>query len=516
MRFLRTTPLKTLLCLLASTTLTSAAIKLPAIFGDHMVLQRQQFNPVWGQADPGERITVRINGQQATAYAGLDGRWKVKLKPMPAGGPYTLEVAGRQKLRFEDVMVGEVWLCSGQSNMKWSVAQSDGGDLEVTGAASAQLRMLSVPHYGSQQAQWDFKGKWQSSNRWVAASFSAVGYHFGQRIQRALGVTVGLIDNAWGGSSAEAWLPREVLEAYPRYHSHLEEWDVKAANYTDAMHAERVANWRAWNANGRVGKAPPWPNHFRDGQQRPANLYNGVLHPIIGYGMRGVIWYQGESNVARASDYAHLFPLLISTWREQWQQGDFPFYWVQLADYLAEPSASQQRSAWAELREAQTESLSVANSGQAVIIDCGEGRDIHPRNKRTVADRLARHALAKTYGFELACESPRFATLTLQDAAVEVRFEHVSAEGLYAFDVAEVQGFELAGADGSFYRATAEIVAKDRVRVVHPEIAEPTMLRYGWADNPVVNLFDRNGLPVTPFRAEVVGDTTAESVESAH
>jgi sialate O-acetylesterase len=187
-----------------------------------------------------------------------------------------------------------------------------------------------------------------------------------------------------------------------------------------------------------------------------------------------------------------------------------------LADYLAEPSASQQRSAWAELREAQTESLSVANSGQAVIIDCGEGRDIHPRNKRTVADRLARHALAKTYGFELACESPRFATLTLQDAAVEVRFEHVSAEGLYAFDVAEVQGFELAGADGSFYRATAEIVAKDRVRVVHPEIAEPTMLRYGWADNPVVNLFDRNGLPVTPFRAEVVGDTTAESVESAH
>lgn len=500
---------------LGAATLSLAEMSLPAIFGNHMVLQRQQINPVWGRAAAGQVITVRINGQQMTTAADLDGRWKLNLMPMPAGGPYTLEVSGQQTIRFTDVMVGEVWLCSGQSNMQWPLAQSDGADLEVFTATSSQLRMISIPEVGTQQAQEDFKGQWQLSDAEVAASFSAVGYHFGQRLQRALGVTVGLIDNAWGGSAVEAWIPREVLDNHPRYRNFLKDWDAKAAAYTDVQHAACVAQWEAWLAGEREGEAPRWPTDLRYGQGRPANLYNGVLHPIIGYGMRGVIWYQGESNAARAEQYAHLFPLMISTWREQWQQGDFPFYWSQLADFTAELEGAQQESWWAELREAQTKTLDLPNTGQAVIIDCGEGRDIHPRNKRTVADRLVRHALAKTYGYNLACESPRFAELTLRDAGVEVRFEHVSSGGLYAFDVAAVKGFDLAGADGIFHWASAQIIGQDRIFVMHPKITEPTALRFGWADNPVFNLFDRNGLPVTPFRTHVVDGISVDRTAAA-
>jgi sialate O-acetylesterase len=505
-----TSPIIYLCCYLAAGSLAVAEMVLPAIFGDHMVLQREQINPVWGRAAAGQSITVSINGQQASTNADLDGRWKLNLQPMPAGGPYTLEVSGQQTIRMTDVMVGEVWLCSGQSNMQWDLRQSDGADLELLTAASTQLRMISIPQVGTQQAQVDFNGQWQLSDPAVAETFSAVGYHFGQRLQQALGVTVGLIDNAWGGSAVEAWIPREVLDSYPRYRDFLKDWDTKAAAYTDAQHAASVTHWEAWEASDREGAAPRWPTDSRYGQHRPANLYNGVLHPIIGYGMRGVIWYQGESNASRSEQYAHLFPLLISAWREQWQQGDFPFYWAQLADFTAELEGAQQESWWAQLREAQTQTLDLPNTGQAVIIDIGEGREIHPRNKRTVADRLVRHALAKTYGYDLACESPRFAELTLCDAGVEVRFEHVSSGGLYAFDVAAVKGFDLAGADGHFHWATAEIVGQDRVLVSHPEITDPKALRYGWADNPVVNLFDRNGLPVTPFRTQVVSEISVD------
>ena len=484
-------------------SLAIAAINLPAIFGDHMVLQREQFNPVWGHADAGEKITVRINGQRATTYAGVDGYWKLKLKPMPAGGPYVLEVSGSSTLQYKDVMVGEVWLCSGQSNMQWSLNQSDGGDMEALSTSNAQLRMISIPHVGSQQKQLDFSGQWECSNKFVAGSFSAVGYHFGRRLQDVLGVTIGLIDNSWGGSSAEAWVPRDVLDAYPRYKDRLDELDEKAATYTDEMHAEITARHEAWKANGRVGKAPPWPNDYRFGQHRPANLYNGVLYPIIGYGMRGVIWYQGEANVSRAENYAHLFPLMISTWRDHWKQGDFSFYWSQLADFTKEQELPQQNSWWASLRAAQTQTLDLPNTGQAVIIDVGEGRDIHPRNKRTVADRLARHALAKDYGFDLACESPRFAEVTMRGSEAVLRFNHVSTGGLYAFDVPEVIGFAIAGADGQFHWAQAKIMGKDKVVVSHPDIDDPVAVRYGWAENPVVNLFDRNGLPVTPFHVDL-------------
>lgn len=489
------------LFLLLASKFLSAETQLPNIFGDHMVLQRDQLNPVWGTADPGATITVRIADQVHRTKAGVDGRWKVKLHAMPAGGPHVLEVNGEHVLRFEDVMVGEVWLCSGQSNMQWALSNSDGGDLEIPLANEPMIRMITIPHLGTQAPQDNFDGKWKRCTPAEAAEFSAVGYHFGQRLKQALGVTIGLIDNAWGGSAAEAWVPRDVLEADGHSDPYLEEWDQKIAAYTDKEHAKKVAVFEAWKANGRQGP-PPWPNDIRTGQHRPANLYNGVLHPIIGYGIRGVIWYQGETNASRAAAYNYLFPLLIRTWREHWDQGDFPFYWAQLADFTKELPKPQQNSWWGELREAQTNTLSLPNTGQAVIIDIGEGRDIHPRNKRTVADRLARHALSKDYGFKIASESPLFSDMLIMDDRVTVTFEHVSSGGLYAFDVPEVRGFDIAGADGVFYRAEASIKGVDQVVIFHPKIAKPVAVRYGWAENPILNLYDRNGLPVTPFRTD--------------
>ena len=478
-----------------------AEVQMPNIFGDHMVLQRDQLNPVWGKANPGERIIVKINGQSHATYAGPEGRWEIKLRAMPAGGPHVLEVHADNQLRFEDVMIGEVWLCSGQSNMQWSLSNSDGGDLEIPLADEPMIRMISVPQVGTQIPQDDFKGQWEHASPAVAAEFSAVGYHFGQRLKQALGVTIGLIDNAWGGSAAEAWVPRDVLEADGHSDAYLAEWDAKIAAYTDAVHAKKVALFEEWKANGRKGRAPR-VNDIRTGQHRPANLYNGVLHPIIGYGIRGAIWYQGESNAGRAAAYNQLFPLMISTWRDHWEQGDFPFYWVQLADFGKEQAEPQQNSSWAELREAQTNTLALPNTGQAVIIDIGEGRDIHPRNKRTVGDRLARHALAKDYGYNIASESPRFSGMRIENGEAIVTFDHVSAGGLYAFDVPEVKGFAIAGSDGVFRWAKARIEGKNQVVVSSPEIAEPVAVRYGWAENPVLNLFDRNGLPVTPFRTD--------------
>lgn len=486
---------------LITSCLPVVAVSLPAIFGDHMVLQRGQANPVWGKASPGETITVRIDGQEHRATVGKDGRWRVELDAMPAGGPHVLEVSGRETLQFEDVLVGEVWLCSGQSNMQWAVSNSGEADLEIVSAGEPSIRLITVPNKGSQEPLDDFKGKWAVCSPDSVAGFSAVGYHFGRRLHQVLGVPVGLVNNAWGGSAAEAWVPREVLERHERYAPYLAASDAKAAAHTDEIQARNEARFKAWQEGGRKGKRPPWPNDPRYGQHRPANLYNGVLHPVLGYGIRGVIWYQGETNVGRAADYNHLFSLMIGTWREHWGQGDFPFFWVQLADFHKERDLPAD-SGWARLREAQTATLSLPNTGQAVIIDAGEGRDIHPRDKRVVGDRLARHALAKTYGVKIASESPRFASMEIKDGAARLAFDHVSNGGLYAFDVAELKGFAVAGADRQFKWAEAKIQGRDKVVVSHPDIPEPVAVRYGWADNPVLNLYDRNGLPVTPFRTD--------------
>ncbi len=500
-----------------------AEIKLPAVFGSHMVLQRDQANPVWGTAAQGEQITVSIGDQNHSATAGDDGAWKVKLAPLPAGGPHKLTIKGNNssEVVLDDVLVGEVWICSGQSNMQWSVSQAFNGDLEALSAKNTNIRHISVPNVGTQEPQWTFNGAWTVAAPDNVGQLSAVGYFFGRRLQETLGVPVGLIDDAWGGSACEAWINRDTLAKDGRFPELLARWEQIEKSYdkekADKAHAAALEKWKADVAAAKqAGKPlPRQPGHAGaqlTGNARPANIYNGVLKPTIGYGIRGVVWYQGETNAGRAYQYRELFPLMIDSWRKEWGQGDFSFYYVQLADFMAEqPQPSE--SAWAELREAQTLTMSkLPNTGEAVIIDLGEANDIHPRNKQFVAERLARWALANDYKVPgIAYRSPTFKAMETSGNKANIKFDFVLSN-LRAFDYSDVRGFAVAGEDRKWHWAKAEITGKDTVSVWAPEVGNPIAVRYGWADNPVCNLRDaQSALPVTPFRTDDWKGVTADA-----
>ena len=407
-----------------------ADVKMPNIFGSHMVLQRNQADKVWGWADKGEEVTVTIADQTKKAKADDKGAWSVMLDPMKGPGPFKMVVTGKNTITFEDVLVGEVWICSGQSNMQWAVQQSNDGDLEAMTAKFGRIRFISVPQVGTQTPQNDFNGKWEACNPNTVKQFSGVGYFFGRQLYQTLNVPIGLIDDAWGGSSCEAWVRRDILEKDPQYKPLIDRWVgmEKAYEAEKAGDAPKTAAKKK-DGGGLAGQM--------SGNARPGNIYNGVLKPTIGYGIKGAIWYQGESNASRAYQYRELFPLMIKSWREEWGIGDFSFYWVQLADYLAEKPEPGD-SSWAELREAQSLTQKLPNSGQAVIIDLGEARDIHPRNKQDVAMRLARLALAKDYGVKVPYMSPTFKSMEKKDGKIILTFDHVGDGGLYALRLREI------------------------------------------------------------------------------
>ncbi|MCC9641800.1 sialate O-acetylesterase [Rhodopirellula sp. JC740] len=488
--------------LLQLQTPAQAELMLPSIFGDSMVVQRDEPVHVWGWTEPGQEVRVQLGDRAASGKANGEGRFDVSVPALPAGGPYELTVKADETKTFTDVLVGEVWICSGQSNMAWSVRSANDPDLESLSANYPEIRLISVPQVGTQEPQRDFKGQWAEATPETVKDFSAVGYFFGRQLHQTLDVPIGLIDNAWGGSAAEAWVPRDVLEADGKYESMLAGWDNRMAKYDyDALLEAWKEKQKAWVEKGRKGIAPRRPRDDSAGNHRPANIYNGVLLPTIGYTMRGVIWYQGESNAGRAYEYRDLFPLMIQTWRDQWGQGDFPFYWVQLADFRSEVDEPTD-SSWAELREAQTMTMSrLPNTGEAVILNLGESADIHPKNKQDVAKRLARWALAKDYGYDLPYRSPTYRDAEFDGNKAIVRFDHVGA-GLDTFDVNEAIGFTLAGEDQKFVRANAKIVSKDTVEVTAEGITNPVAVRYAWADNPVCNVQSKEGLPMTPFRSD--------------
>lgn len=495
---------------LSATSELSADVSMSSLFGDHMVLQQKQPVVVWGKADPGEKVAVSVAGLSGTAAAGADGRWRVKMGTLKAGGPHTMTIKGKNTIVIKDVLVGEVWLCSGQSNMQWPVAASIDPDLETLTARYPKIRLISVPRVGTQEPQDDFSGQWELCTPDTARNFSGVGFFFGRLLHQALDVPVGLIDNAWGGSSAEAWVRRDLLEKDKRFEALMARWKQTEATYdwekVKADYQKKLAVWQAAAKKARAeGKPQPRrpraPRNPLTNQHRPANLYCGVLNPLIGYGIKGAIWYQGESNAGRAYQYRDLFPLMIQNWRDDWKQGDFPFYWVQLADFRDEKPVPAE-SDWAELREAQTMTMSkLPNTGEAVIIDLGEAHDIHPKDKLNAARRLARWALVKDYGMDLVYRSPIYKSMTVKGGKIEVTFDHVGG-GLDTFDVREPKGFAIAGADKKFVWAKARIVGKDKVEVWSDAVAKPVAVRYAWADNPVCNLQNKTHLPVTPFRTD--------------
>ena len=497
-----------------------AKISTPAIFGSNMVLQRDHACPVWGWADPNSSVSLTFAGTTYNAKADQSGNWRIILSPLEASSdPRDMIISyGKNfpdSLVYENILVGEVWLCSGQSNMQWAIDRSDDADIEALSANHPNLRLISVPQVGTQVPQDNFKGSWASASPTTAASFSAVGFLFGSRLHQILDVPVGLINNAWGGSACEAWIPRDRLRANPMSLPYLNMWEEKEKTYNyetlNKAYEEKLAQWQDDKKAGKAsGRAPKKPRNDMVGQHRPANLYNGVLSPIIGYGIRGAIWYQGETNAGRGHAYRETFPLMIQSWRQAWAQGDFPFYWVQLADFrneVTEPGDSD----WAELRESQTLTLDkLSNVGEAVIIDAGEGRDIHPRNKQIVANRLLRHALAKEYGHTVPHQSPRYQSMEIKGNKVLLSFNSVDGS-LYCFDSKTASGFSICGDDQKFVWAEANLVGKDKVEVWAKSVSTPIAVRYAWADNPICNLYDKIGavtLPVTPFRTDNFALTT--------
>lgn len=503
-------------CLLLGTFATAARaeLKLPSIVGDHMVLQRGMELPIWGWADPGAAVSVSIHGQKADAKADDKGRWEVALSPLQVTShALKMEVSsGQEKITLSNIVVGEVWLCSGQSNMQWPLSSAYDADLEIATANQPNIRLITVPQVGTQELQDDFDGQWEICTPETVGDFSAVGYLFGRQLHQTLGVPVGLIDNAWGGSAAEAWVPREVLEKDGRFQTYLDQWKGIEATFD---WDKTLADWKKKaEAAKTAGKNPPrMPRNLLTGQHRPGNLWNGVLNPVLGYGIRGTIWYQGESNAGRAYQYDDLFSLMINQWRKHWGQGDFPFYWVQLADFREETDEPGD-SDWAELREAQTNTLALPNTGQAVIYDIGEGRDIHPRDKQNVAKRLARLALARDYGYEFPHLSPSFQSMEIKGGKAVLTFENTGA-GLYSFDTKEATGFAVAGKDRKWHWAEGKILGKNQVEVSSPGVPEPVAVRYAWSDNPVANLRSRENLPVVPFRTDDWPGVTEPKEEKA-
>lgn len=496
-----------------------ADVKLPAIIGDHMVLQRDMAVPVWGWADPGEAVTVSIAGQRHEAMADGEGSWKVQLQPLATGAPLSMTVAGKNRVELVDILVGEVWVCSGQSNMQMSVSGCWNADLESAAANYPGIRLVTVGTPGTQTPLKDFPGQWESCTPETVRGFSGAGYFFGRAVHQITGVPVGLIDNAWGGSACEAWIRRDLLENKELYAALLERWAKTEATWTaekaKADYDKKLAAWetqceKAKEAGKPAPRKPRKPGNPLTGQHRPANLYNGRLAPIMPYAMRGVVWYQGETNAGRAYQYRDMFPLMIQNWRDAWGQGDFPFYWVQLADFMSE-QPDPVESSWAELREAQTMTMDrLPNTGQAVIIDIGEASDIHPKNKQEVGFRLARWALANQYEVGIPFRSPQFKSVESGEGRLTVAFDHVGG-GLRTVDERKVLGFAIAGEDRAWAWAEAKIVGKDRVEVWSPDVAEPVAARYAWADNPVCNVYSKEGLPLTPFRSDDWPGRTAES-----
>lgn len=492
-RFLILSMLSSGLTLAASLT-ARADVTLPNIFSDHMVLQQKQENKICGKADAGEKVTVSIDGKSKEATAGDDGMWSLMIDPIDAGGPFELVVQGNNEIKITDILVGEVWICSGQSNMEWPVSRVNDADEVIVAANYPEIRMINYPNTGTQEVNWTHQGSdWMVCSPETVAQFSGVGYFFGRQLHQTIGVPIGLINNAWGGSAADAWVNRELLEKSDFYKPTMDRWKDMEKKFEALSGKTELSEQESKQLDGLKRQMT--------GNQRPANIYNGVLKSHLGYGIKGAIWYQGESNAGRAYQYRELFPLMIQNWRDEWGQGEFPFYWVQLADYQAE-SPEPVESNWAELREAQTMTMSrLPNTGEAVIIDAGEGKDIHPRNKLIVGQRLARWALAKQYGIDIAYQSPTYTGMEKIDGKIILSFDHVDG-GWRPFDVRDPVGFAIAGEDKKFVWADAKILKDGRIEVASSEVSDPVAVRYGWAQNPVVNMFDDRGLPLTPFRTD--------------
>jgi sialate O-acetylesterase len=497
---------------LCSPSQARADVKPHPLITENMVLQQGVKVPLWGDADDGEKVTVSCQGQTVSATA-QNGKWQVCLENLKAGGPYPLTIAGKNTITYKNVLVGEVWIASGQSNMEWPLRASDGAEKHIGASANPLIRLFTVPHTTAQTPQTTVNSKWVECGPTTVPSFSAVAYFFGRELQKSRGVPVGLIHTSWGGTPAEAWTSQAALEAQPSLKHYLAAREQALANYPQAMEkykADLEKHKAAVEKAKAEGKTPPpaprQPAPPDKSPHIPSSLYNGMIAPLIPYAIKGAIWYQGESNAGRAYEYRTLFPAMIKNWRDDWKQGDFPFLLVQLAPFM-QISKTPQESAWAELREAQLLATKACpNTGMAVITDVGDERDIHPKWKDPVGARLALAARAIGYGEKIEFSGPLYDSVKFEGNKAILSFTHTTG-GLVAKGT-ELTGFTITGEDKKFVNAKAEI-QDQHVVVWSDEVTKPVAVRFGWANYPVVNLWNKEGLPATPFRTDDFPLTTA-------
>jgi sialate O-acetylesterase len=484
---------------LTSYSLCEGQLKLPSFFSDHMVFQRGQKINVRGMAEPGTTITISLNGKTAKGKANEEGHWLISLPAMKEGGPYELEVkAGDEKIVLKDVYIGEVWIASGQSNMWWPVSESMNAEKEIKEANYPQIRLLQVPLKTSTELQWDVECKWQVCSPETVKDFSAVAYFFARELYKNLNVPIGMIHSSVGGTPAEAWTSYKTLKSNPKFKPLLEIWkkyDQEVKKWQrDVEKAKMEGKPEPPHPQAPFGLDPQWAECWR-----PSALYNAMIAPFTPYPLRGAIWYQGESNVGRAEEYSVLFPAMIEDWRKAWGIGEFPFLFVQLANFM-ERKPEPSESAWAELREAQMAALRLPNTGMAVAIDIGEANDIHPKNKQDVGKRLALAALAKAYGFKIEYSGPLFEKMEVEGNKARLFFKHTGSGLVCEGD--KLLGFAIAGEDKKFVWADAKIEGKTVV-VWSDKVQKPVAVRYAWADNPECNLYNKEGLPAVPFRTDI-------------
>jgi sialate O-acetylesterase len=627
-----------------------ADVRLPKLLADHMVWQRDVPTRVWGWADPGEVVTVRFVNQTVRTQTGPDGRWSLRLKPLKAGGPFTMTLRGKNQLTLRDVLVGDLWVCSGQSNMEWPVRDSDNADATIAGATNPTIRLFSVGRQMSTAPQSDFQNAhWSVCSPDSVAGFSAVAYFFGRELQTKLNVPIGLIHSSWGGTNIETWMSASALRPVENFASVLDalttfdlptelsasdqafaqwkaaipkadaglpdgkpRWADPALNTTDWQTMSLPQNWefnelrqtdgavwfrrtftlpadatqrgasiqlgpidesdQVWVNGQHIGETwadfnpnrmytappsalragtnvlvvrvedyggrggfyghpeqmrvesgafqsplsgawqykigtpnlPPVPRRFTP-NSRPTLLYNAMIHPLLPLAIKGVIWYQGESNVGRPARYKTLFPLMIQDWRDGWKRAagspdTFPFLFVQIAPYEPTDSLPAPRSLRAELREAQTAAFNLPNTGMVVTLDIGDAQDIHPRNKQEVGRRLALAARKVAYGENGVHSGPIYDKMTVENGKIRVSFRETG--GGLRVDGPTLNEFVIAGADGKFVGAQARLDG-NTVLVWRPDVPNPVAVRYAWANNPdKANLFNREGLPAAPFRTD--------------
>lgn len=463
--------------ILAAASAANADVRLPKLFGDHMVLQQKAEAPVWGWADADEEVTVTLGDVKATAKAGADGKWMAKLATPAAGGPHELVVKGKNEVKLTDVMTGEIWIASGQSNMEWPLRASTNAAEEVKNANQSAIRMIKVGRNPTDKPQDEIPANssgWQVCTPDNAPNFTAVGYFFARKLNADLGVPVGIISSNWGGTIAEAWTSKETLESDPQWYGPI---------------LERGKEFKAGNPN------------------QPSVLYNSMIKPLVPYAIRGAIWYQGESNVGRAEQYAKLFPAMIGDWRKSFGQGDFPFLFVQLAPYAYDKAKNTGQLP--ELWEAQLKTLTASpNTGMCVTTDIATTNNIHPPNKQDVGLRLALWALGTTYGkSDLVYSGPLYESMAVEDNKIRIKFKHATG-GLAAHGDKPLSHFTIAGEDQKFVPANAEIDG-ETVVVNSPDVAKPVAVRFGWEDTAEPNLFNKANLPASPFRTDSFPMVTA-------